>query len=839
MKTTYDDFIKSKLLTVSNEGFEVNNLPNILFGHQKDIVTWAAKGGRRAIFASFGMGKSIMQLTLIQQCLNQFEGKGLIVCPLGVKQEFVNDAQKLGMELTYVKNQAECESSPNRYLITNYERIRDGDINPEYFVITCLDEASVLRGFGTKTYQTFLTKFASVRFKYVATATPAPNELKEIIHYAGYLGVMDTGQALTRFFARNPEKAGDLTIHPHKVEEFWLWVASWAVLINKPSDLGYSDAGYNLPEIKIVEHRVTVTERENKVDRLTKQATLVADSSKSLSEAAKEKRDSIQERVNKALGIIQNDTNNTAWLLWHHQENERRAIEKGLPEAKTVFGNQDLDEKESLLISFTKGEYRILATKPEIAGQGCNFQHHCHKAIFVGINYQFNDFIQAIHRIHRFGQNKPVEIHIIYTNAEDSILKALYHKWNLHREMQERMKDIMQKYKLNAIPVEGLTRKLGLQRAEIKGSMFRAVNNDCVNEVQNMPENSIDLTVTSIPFSNQYEYSASYNDFGHNDNDDRFFEQLDFLITDLLRVTKPGRIAAIHVKDRIMFAAKTGFGCPTINPFSDKTVAAFMKHGWLFIARRVVTTDVVRENNQTYRLGYTEMRKDATKMGSGMPEYVLVFRKPATDLSDGYADLPVSKQIDEYSLSRWQLDADAYWKSSGNRPLLPSEIAKMNIKAAMDTIKHRETNLPYDHERHVAIGDALKENEKLPTDYASLAMPSNDVNVWSDITRMRTLNMEQSRNGEQNHICPLQFDIVERLIRLYSNKGETVFDPFGGLMTVPYCAIKLDRKGYGVELNPTYWQAGVEYCKKAEHKAIQPTLFDFLNQTEPEILRPL
>ena len=239
----YRDFIEKKIAVSPFGGFEVEEkeLPECLKPHQKDIVRWALKGGQRAIFAKFGLGKSLIQLAIMQQVVRVTGKKTLIVAPLGVKQEFVRDGKMIGINLQYVRTNKELSEMEGNYFISNYERVRDGQLDPAEFEAVSLDEASILRGFGTKTYQEFLPLCRDVKYKFVATATPSPNELKELIHYAGFLGVMDTGEALTRFFQRNSEKAGDLTLYPHKEKEFWLWVSSWAVFLNKPSDLGYSD----------------------------------------------------------------------------------------------------------------------------------------------------------------------------------------------------------------------------------------------------------------------------------------------------------------------------------------------------------------------------------------------------------------------------------------------------------------------------------------------------------------------------------------------------------------------------------------------------------------------
>jgi DNA modification methylase len=512
--------------------------------------------------------------------------------------------------------------------------------------------------------------------------------------------------------------------------------------------------------------------------------------------------------------------------LWHDLEAEREAIEEGFPGAKTAYGSQDLEERENLIMGFARGEYRILATKPVIAGSGCNFQRHCADAIFLGVGYKFNDFIQACHRIHRFQQKKQVNIHIIYLDSESTIMEALKEKWRRHEELMRKMTALLQQYKLSNTNTMELIRTLGCERAEVRGDNFKAVRNDCVLELQAMEENSVDMILTSIPFGNQYEYSPSFNDFGHNTGDDPFFEQMGFLVPELLKVLRPGRIAAIHVKDRIMFGNVTGFGGPTVNPFSDKTTTAFLKAGFVLLARITIDTDVVRENNQTYRLGWSENAKDSSKMGAGMPEYVLIFRKLPSDLSNAYADTPVQKSKAEYTRADWQIDAAGLWRSNGNRLLDPEIMRCM----PMEDIKRWWIEFSraggYSHEAHVELAKALEEIGKLPASFMLFPAVSRNKDIWTDIARMRTLNTEQSRRNQEMHVCPLQLDIIKRLITRYTNQGDIVLDPFGGIGSVPFQALKMGRKAVSVELNGEYWRCSVGYQEMAEAENAVPTLFE-------------
>lgn len=988
MTDAYLEFVESKVKMANVTGFELadDDLHPILKPHQVDIVRWAVRGGNRAIFASFGLGKSVMQIEWARHISRIADGPILIVCPLGVRQELIRDGKMLDVDLQFIRSASEMTPG-QRFYITNYESVRDGKLTPSLFAAASLDEASVLRSFGSKTYQEFLPLFEKVQYKLVNTATPSPNRFKELIHYAGFLGVMDTGQALTRFFQRNSEKAGDLTLYPHKEQEFWLWVSSWAVFVQKPSDLGHSDEGYELPPLDVRYHEISSDYSTAGADKFG-QGLMFQDIALGLSAAASEKRNSLEDRVRKVVEIVRqkrihapvvpekqrdgegaeqgplrgqqeafqragielveeqsrarqgtsvaipgkkprgskrekqsplsekqggsqkteaHQQDQAIWsdagsiphdagitermlcnlrsgssieqgerqlsdrplsqdregsrpsvhevqlgvgnvqglhgdseqggglpdqvIIWCDLNDEQRALEKALHEDQisvaSLYGSQSIEAREELFNSWIDGHKEAFVSKPVMYGAGVNLQQ-CHTMVFTGIGFKFADFIQAIHRIHRFGQKEQCEIHIIHSEAEREVLRTLQRKWDQHEEMVQNMTDIIKKYGLNTAAMsETLKRTIGIERIEVKSDMFTVANNDCVDEARRQPENNVDLIVTSIPFANHYEYTPSYNDFGHTENNDHFWKQMDFLTPEMLRILKPGRLYCCHTKDRIMFGNVTGAGVPTVSPFHCEAIMHGIKHGFDYMGMITVVTDVVRENNQTYRLGWSEQCKDGTKMGVGSPEYILLFRKPQSDRGRGYADFPVKKSKDVYTRARWQVDAHAFWRSSGNRQLTAEEMATYGPGKLAKLFTDYSLGGIYDYEFHVKIGEELDVMGALPATFMSLAPGSHHSDVWHDINRMLTLNGQQSNRNVEQHICPLQFDIVDRLIERYSNEGELVYDPFCGLGTVPYRAILKGRKGQGSELNTSYFFDSVQYLKAAEKEFTMPTLFDF------------
>lgn len=851
----YEDFVRAKVAAAPETGFAPSlPLSEHLFPFARDIVAWALGKGCAAIFAAFGLTKTRMQLEIARQVCAHTGGRFLIVAPLGMRTDFRRDAEAMGVELTFIRRTTEAGET-GAYL-TNYESVRDENtdgsrkVDPREFDGASLDEASCLRGFGgTKTFREFMALFAGddrrdmaqrvvgeqVRYRFVATATPSPNELIELLAYAAFLGVMDVSTAKTRFFQRDSEHADNLTLHPHKQREFWLWVASWAVFVTRPSDVdpSYSDERYTLPGLTVRWHEIPTDHRaragvEKPARKGSKvaQVRMFADAAEGVTGASREARASLDERVAKMAEIVSAEPDEH-FILWHDLEAEREAIERALRGVQSVYGSQPIEERERAIIDFADGKIRLLAAKPVMLGSGCNFQRHCRRAVFVVIGYKFNDFIQAVHRIYRFLQPGEVVIDLIYTEAQREIRRALEEKWVQHHELVAEMTGIVRAQGLARLgATEALSDKVTVERAEVSGDGWRLVHNDCVDETRAMEGGSVSLVVTSIPFSTQYKYSDSYRDFGHTDTNEHFFRQMGYLTPELVRVLAPGRVAAIHVKDRVVPGGMNGLGFQTIYPFHAECIRHYTAHGLAYMGMITVVTDVVRENAQTYRLGWTEQCKDGTKQGVGMPEYVLLFRKPPTHNDSASADTPVVKSKDAYTRGRWQVDAHGFHRSSGQRFLSPADLLGLDASEVFQLFAKWSRENVYDHETHVALCDALDRRGKLPPGFMLLQPQSHCDDVWTDVARMRTLNTLQAAQDRVRHLCPMQFDIADRLIARLSMPGELVLDPFAGLGTVPYCAVKLGRRGLGVELSPVYHAESVRYLRALEQQRSTPTLFD-------------
>lgn len=843
----YEQFLANKAMYAPRRGFKIDKkiLTPGYKPHQGLLIPWAIEGGCRGLFCKWGLGKTWMQLDIARIIMETIPPmditpsrpygrcKFLIVLPLGVRNVFVGQAKDMGIPITYVRNRQELLNAPTPIVVSNYERVTDGDISPDDLIGVSLDEGSNLRSLSSKTYITFNRTYQQVPYRFVATATPSPNDYIELLNFASFLGIMDVSQAKTRFFKRNPKKADDLELLPHKEREFWMWVFSWGIFLDTPSTLGFPDEGYKLPELEIRYHRIPDSKAGEVYLDDDGNYVLYKKPKRGAIEASKGKQDTIGVRLAKAKELIDASPDDH-FLLWHHLEPERMAIDKHIPQAKAVYGKQTIEKKEEILIDFQEGRIPLLATKPEIAGSGNNFQYHCHRAIFMGINYKFHDFIQAIYRIYRFMQQHKVTIDIIYMESEELILKELLAKWEKDKVQLAKMTELIKEYGISYTKPVELKRYIFTGYKEARGRNFLAINGDNVPVTRKWKSNSIQLHNTSIPFSNQYEYTPTYNDFGHNVDDIHFFAQMDYVVPEMYRTLEPGRLCVIHCKDRIQFGNWTGIGFPTLGPFSDKTRECFESHGFAFCGRITIETDVVKENDQTYRLGWTENSKDSSKMGVGVPEYLLIFRKPPTDRSKGYADRRVTKDKQLYTRGRWQIDASSIWRSNGNRLLTPTEINQLPLEDIMAWWKDYNHGL-YDYEEHVKLCDALAKAGKLPPTFMALAPQSNNPDIWTNVMRVRTLNTHLKKL--EQHICPLPFDINKRVITRWTNPGDTVADVFGGVMSVPYNTIELGRKAIGVELGTDIWKTGVKFLKTLEHKQSLPTLFDVLQYEDGQKLK--
>jgi DNA modification methylase len=784
MTHDYTEFLTSKLKTVEDTGFDImseSSLNPALYPFQKAIVRWALKRGRAAIFAKFGLGKTFMQLEWANRVADYSGGKVLIIAPLMVTEQTVREGEKFGVPVRAIQGMSDVGTA--RIVITNYERLHL--IDPSAFAGVVLDESSILKNLGGKTFWQLVRMFADTRYKLCCTATPAPNEYVEFSNHSTFLGIMHFKEVLARWFTGDTKIARTAILKPHAVGDWWRWVTSWAVCISKPSDLGdgYHMDGYDLPELRIHEHRLS--SNSETIARTWGEGKLLPDDNPTATTLHKVKRESLKDRVAKTVDIIGALPDDRPAVLWCDTNYEADALMKAFPEAVEVRGNHTSAQKEERLRAFTNGSARMIITKPEIAGFGLNWQH-CADQVFIGVSFSFERFYQGLHRLYRYGQTRPVNTHLIYAESEGNVLSVLNAKRAAFDEMQTAMNAAMAKHGLFRTDKPRVTVAPTYDRAD--GERWTLYKGDCVTVSKDLPDNSVHLTVHSPPFANLYTYSDSWADMGNSADNDEFFAHYDFLIREMWRITLPGRLCVVHCKDLPKF--KNRDGAMGLYDFPGDVRKHFEANDWTLHSKVTIWKDPVVEMERTNNHGllHRSFVANAEVCRQGMPDYLYVFRKWPVEGGEpvSHANLQIGRYIGTKPPAEWE------YRFMGRRS--PRE-------------KHS-----------IAV-------------WQRYASP-----VWFDIDQMRVLNYKQAKDpNDEKHICPLQLDVIERCIELWTNPDDIVFSPFAGIGSELVSAVKMGRRALGIELKDSYWQTAQKFLHEAEHDVAQPTLFDLLPAEELEV----
>ncbi len=807
----YLQFLERKHITAEPAGFIVDGraINRKLFKFQRDLVRWALRLGRAALFCQVGMGKTAMQLEWAKHVAAHTGEPVLILSPLAVAPQTVGEGRKFNVPTLHVLDQSEVDAalvdpSGPRVFITNYDRIHLFDASRYGGVV--LDESSILKHY-TKTFFALTELFADTPYRLCCTATPAPNDFVEFGNHALFLGIMHFKDMLARWFVGEGDIARSARLKGHARTDFWRWLTSWAVCISKPSDLGaqYDMPGYDLPPLHIHEHHVGVPLAS--IERAHAGGRLMPDTAPSATDFMRTKRESLQVRVERAAVIVAAIPAGEPIVIWCDTDFEADALRAAIPEAEEVRGSHAPKVKEDRLNAFSDGRMRILITKPEIAGFGLNWQH-CAHMIFAGVSFSFERWYQAIGRVHRFGQLRDVHIHLIYAETEGDVLQILKDKQRAFADMQAEMSA--------AIAEHGLVReesKMAFSEttnAIAEGRGWTYYLGDCVEVMRGFDADSIDLTVTSIPFSNLYIYSDKAADVGNAADKAEFFEHMRFVIAELFRITAPGRCCAVHVKDLPLFQNRDGV--MGIDPFSDDVTAAFRAGGWVLQSRVTVEKDPVLEMQKTNSHGllFKNWRERAEILRVGLPDYVLVFQKP------GLCARPVSH--DPADMTYHGANPPAAYRY----PTLPSRkngAINLGLPIWQEYANPNWTDVVVPLDWSDALdGDALL--EVLEARGAAVSP------VWNDIRMTDTLNERVARDDkDERHLCPLQLDLIARLIQWKSNPGDVVFDPFGGIASTGVKALESGRQFVGAELKDSYHKWGVKYLKDAETRMNQADLF--------------
>lgn len=732
----YREFLGSKEIRQADAGITVDpdSLNPSLMDFQGAVVQWALRKGQAAIFAGCGLGKTFMQLEWGHR-IHEATGRDvLILAPLAVAEQTESEAAKFGIGAKVCVSQSDVSRGIS---ITNYEKLDRFDA--KHFGAIILDESSILKSFDGAFRKQITDLFADTPYRLACTATPAPNDYMELGTHAEFLGVMTRTEMLATFFVHDGGETSKWRLKGHAEKLFWKWVCSWAVMLQKPSDIGYSDEQFKIPPVQYHQHVIAL---ENTIagmlftpDRLT------------LTERRDVRRDSLPARVAKCADIVMSAPNEQ-WLTWCDLNAESEALAEALPGAVEVRGSDTQEHKSKAALGFATGEIDTLVSKPSIFGFGMNFQS-CSHMIFCGLSDSFEQIYQAVRRCWRFGQTKTVHVHIVTSDGDGPVVENIKRKERdfetMSAGMIEHMREEMQ---LNVSESSKPDYREGVR----KGDDWAAYRGDCVEKLLELPSESIDFSVFSPPFASLYTYSASDRDMGNSKTYAQFTEHFGFLSEQLFRVIKSGRLVSIHCMN--LPTSKERDGYIGIRDFRGDIIRAMQEHGFIYHSEVCIWKDPVTAMQRTKAIGllYKQLRKDSTISRQGIPDYLVTFRKPGENVDR------VTKTHESFPVALWQ----------------------------------------------------------------RFASP-----VWMDINPSDTLQKESAREHEdERHIAPLQLQVIERAIQLWTNKGDTVLSPFMGIGSEGYVSIRNERKFIGIELKESYWRQAIANLSAAETSGkAQPSLF--------------
>jgi len=707
-KTNYSKFLEEKRKTFISSGFDIdeNKLNKNLFDFQKFAVKTALSKGRFALFFDCGLGKTLMQLSWSEAVFNETGKKILILAPLAVVEQTKDEAVKFNISL-------DC------FDITNYDQLKNiEDINQYSGIV--LDESSILKGRDGKLSNFIIDSFKNTPYKLACTATPSPNDHMELGQHSEFLGAMSYLEMLAMYFVHDGGETSKWRLRKHAKDPFWKYVCTWSMACDKPDTLGFCHNGYDLPEIEFIEHIIPVENNTN---------TLFGDVAVSATDLHKDLKRSFGLRISKTKELV--NSNDEQWIVWTLKNDEADFLKNELIDSVNVQGSDKPEFKAEHLNGFAKGNFKTLITKTSIASFGMNYQN-CHNMVFTSYDFKFEAFYQAVRRCYRFGQKNKVKVHLLVPESQTNVRATILEKQQRHKEMIEEMA----KYSSES-NYKSSKSKVNIMNKEIKTEHYHLLNGDCVQESKKIADNSADLVVFSPPFAELYVYSDKEEDMGNVSDYKQFEKHFKFLIPELKRILKSGRICAIHCMDLPIQKGKEGY--IGLRDFSGMLINWFQEEGFIYHSRVTIWKNPVTEMQRTKALGllHKTIKKDSSMTRVGIPDYVLFFR------NEGENETPITHQ-----------DID------------PSK------------------------------------KDYLPVDlWQKYASP-----VWYDIDYSRTLQYRSGRDGnDEKHICPLQLDTIERIIHLYSNEGETIFSPFGGIGSEGFCAIKENRKSISIELKESYF----------------------------------
>jgi DNA modification methylase len=740
----YAEFLASKRLDDPPTGFEPEALSELLFDWQREVVRWALRRGRAAIFADCGLGKTPMQLEWAQRVCERSSGparpgRALILAPLAVSAQTVREGEKFGIPVTAHPWHVGPAAGVN---VENYERLHL--LDPSDYDGIVIDESSILKSYDGK-MRRLIQEFAQrIPFRLACTATPAPNDHAELANHAEFLGIMSGREMLALFFKQDGNTTHKWRLKGHAEAEFWRWLATWAVALRSPADLGFDASRFLLPPLNM--HSIVVDSPNAGVGLFNAEA-------QTLKERQDARRNSLTERVAAIADVV--NGSDEQWLLWCNLNAESEALCKAISGAVEVKGADSSEHKERALLDFADGKLRILISKPSIAGFGLNFQRCSHVA-FVGLSDSYEQFYQAVRRSWRFGQKRPVECYVVTAEAEGAVVRNIERK---ERQAALMMKEIVKH--MDGLSLGQAERSVAdYEPADATGAGWDLHLGDCVERLSEVADESVGLSVFSPPFPGMYAYTNTPRDMGNVSSQQQMVEQYAYLVPELLRVLKPGRTVAVHLTQGVAFKASDGHS--GIKDFRGAVIRAMEDGGFHYYGEVCIDKDPQLKAIRTkdHGLLFKSLATDAAKMHMALADYVLQFRKPGDNPEPIRAGVSEKYKNEDGWITQqeWIEWASPIWQRQ--RPEFPNGI--------------RETNV---------------------------------------------LNVRVAREEkDERHLCPLQLDVIERCVKLWSNPGDLVLSPFAGIGSEGHVALKLRRRFVGVELKRSYFEVACRNLEQSEQQ---------------------
>lgn len=748
----YEQFLETKRVRIEPSGFnvELSDLNPMLFDWQAAIVRWALARGKAALFEDCGLGKTPQQLEWAKW-VNTYTGKPvLIFAPLAVANQTQKEGDKFGIPVNICETQDDVILGVN---ISNYEKLHHFSSKGWGGIV--LDESSILKGYDGKTRKA-LNKFAKrIPYRLACTATPAPNDLRELSNHAEFFDIMTEKEIIALFFTQDGNSTHNYRIKGHAKNDFWKWMAQWSVAIRFPSDLGYDDNGFILPELKM--HSVTV-------DGSIPDGFLLPVVARTLSERRAARRASLEDRVKVAADLV--NSSRDPWVLWCDLNKESEALTKAIPDAIEVAGRHDNEHKKDAMMGFSEGRYRVIVTKPTIAGFGMNWQH-CNNMAFVGLSDSYEQQYQAIRRCWRFGQTKPVNVHVITATTEGAVVQNIERK---EKQANMMFDEIVKRMAVNSeLNIKTEHDVMTVEYEITEENDWTLYLGDSYYTIDNIESESIGLTVFSPPFPGMYAYTNSPQDLGNSQDTEELVAHFNFLAPKLYRITKPGRLCAIHLTQEPIFKRHAGY--VGRKDFRGDVIRMMEKHNWIYWSEVTIDKNPKLKASRTkeHTLLFKTLAKDSSSCAPALADYLLVFKKRGDNAE------PIQAGISE------TYDNPDGWMTNE------------------DWI---EWAAPVWYGHHRGLPGGIRESD--------------------------VLNVRQAREtDDERHLAPLQLGVIERCIKLWSNPGDIVYSPFAGIGSEGYVAIKLNRRFIGGELKRSYYESAIDNLRLAEMEKGQPTLFDW------------